>query len=172
MGRDKAAIEVEGEPLLVRTVRVALSVVPEVAVVGRSRPKDWPFESVSCIEDREPDMGPLGGLATALTELADDVILLACDQPRLDSEALEWLVAQADGSSAPHGIIVNGHRKWEPVFSVYRQACLPLIERVRGYGIISLRGLISKGEFDFVDATERVNHRLFNMNRPEDVAQI
>ncbi len=170
MGRDKALIEVGGELLLVRTARLAAEACSEVAVIGREAPPDWPLPDVRFHVDEQPGTGPLEGLRTALHHLDDDVLLLACDLPRLDGEAMSWLLARAAASRAELGMVTRGPDKLEPLFSCYRRAALAPVERAQRDGLLSLRGLISRGGFDFVDAPGWLDAKLFNMNAPEDLA--
>lgn len=165
MGTDKAALEVEGVTLLAHTAQAALEAGLPVLVVGRARPDVWPFEAGAFAEDAEPGLGPLGGLATALRHRTD-VLALACDLPLLTAEALRWLGTQTEFGNE-HGLIVVSDGKWEPLFSVYRQACLPLVEARLAEGRRSLHGLIEAGQFGFADAPAWITAQLVNVNTPQ-----
>lgn len=166
MGTDKAALEVEGVSLLQRTVRAVKDAGQRVIVVGRPLPPGWPAGYVEFVADAEPGLGPLAGLATALRHSRTDVLALACDLPLLTPDAVRWLGAQA-GQGNEHGLVVVSNGKWEPLFSVYRQACLPLIEARLAEGRRSLHGLIEAGRFAFVDAPDWVAAQLVNVNTPQ-----
>lgn len=166
MGADKAALEVEGVTLLVRMAAAALQADLPVLVAGRARPAAWPLDAVTFAEDAEPGLGPLGGLATALRRSGTDVLALACDLPLLTPDALRWLGAQA-GQGNEHGLVVVSNGKWEPLFSVYRHSCLPLIEARLAAGKRSLHGLIEAGQFAFADAPDWVAAQLVNVNTPQ-----
>lgn len=166
MGTDKAALEVEGVSLLQRTAAAALEAGLPVLVAGRARPDAWPLDGVNFAEDAEPGLGPLGGLVTALTHSGTEVLALACDLPLLTSDALRWLVSQA-GYGNEHGLVVVSNGKWEPLFSIYRPACLPLIESRLAAGKRSLHGLIEAGRFAFADAPDWAAAQLVNVNTPE-----
>jgi len=170
MGRDKAGIVWRGETLLVRTARSAGEAGCPVIVVGRERPDDWPLPDAAFVPDAFPDQGPLGGLATALERSTGaDVLALACDLPLLNSEALRWLLAQ---DPLAHGVAVRNGEGWEPLFSVYAPAVLPLIHRQMATGRRSLQSLIAAGEFRPVVASPKVAAALVNVNTPEEWAQI
>ena len=166
MGTDKAALEVEGLSLLAHTALAAQSADLPVLVAGRARPDAWSLEAVAFAEDVQPGLGPLGGLATALRHSGADVLALACDLPLLTPDAVRWLGAQAERGNE-HGLIVVNDGKWEPLFSVYRSACLPLIETRLAEGRRSLHGLIEAGQFAFIDAPDWVAAQLVNVNTPE-----
>ena len=166
MGADKAALEVEGVTLLSRTAQTALDADLPVLVAGRVRPAAWSLKAVAFAEDALPGLGPLGGLATALRQSQAGVLALACDLPLLTPDAVRWLWAQA-GQGNEHGLVVVNDGKWEPLFSVYCRACLPLIEARLAEGRRSLHGLIEAGQFAFADAPDWVAAQLVNVNTPE-----
>jgi molybdopterin-guanine dinucleotide biosynthesis protein A len=167
MGTDKAALEVEGRTLLARTAEVALAANLLVLVVGRARPAGWFLETVAFAEDTLPGLGPLGGLATALGQSETTAVLaLACDLPLLTTEAVRWLGTQS-GQGNEHGLIVVNNGNWEPLFSIYTPACLPLIEARLAVGKRSLHGLIEAGQFAFRDAPDWIAAQLANINTPE-----
>ena len=166
MGTDKAALEVEGLSLLAHTAQAALEADLPVLVVGRARPAAWTLDAVAFAEDALPGLGPLGGLATALRQSQTDVLALACDLPLLTPEAVRWLAAQA-GQGNEHGLVVVSNGKWEPLFSIYRHSCLPLVEARLAEGKRSLHGLIEAGRFAFADAPDWVAEQLVNVNTPQ-----
>ena len=168
MGTDKAALEIRGMTLLERTARLALTVDLPVLIVGRACPELWPLPEVTFIEDAEPGLGPLGGLAAALNYTQTSVLALACDLPLLTEDALRWLIAQAGAQFGPSGLVtVNGGQK-EPLFAVYDLTCLPLIEARLAAGRRSLHGVIEAGTFAVAEAPEWVSVQLANVNTPEE----
>jgi molybdopterin-guanine dinucleotide biosynthesis protein A len=170
MGQDKADIVVAGETLLRRTVRLAREVCPRVMVVGRVTPADSPFPDVPFYPDAIMGKGPVGGLVTALSHAESNAVLLvACDLPRLTTDALRWALGAAD-ELAPltHGLVtvVDGQR--EPVFSVYVTACVPIIDAQLAAGRRSLMAIINAGQFAFADAPPEVAAALGDIDTPED----
>ena len=100
------------------------------------------------------------------------MLAVACDLPRLTDDTLRWLADRAAEQAGPHGLAVQNGGQWEPLFSVYAPACLPLIEARLEAGRLSLHGLFEAGEFGRVDAPEWVSSQLVNVNTPEDLANL
>jgi molybdenum cofactor guanylyltransferase len=74
MGTDKASLELDGEPLLVRVTRIAAAATALVVVVaaeGQALPSLAP--SVIVVRDAVPDEGPLRGIATGMAALVGRV---------------------------------------------------------------------------------------------------
>ena len=172
MGTDKAALLFGGLSLLERTARTALFAGLTVLVVGRARPDGWQTPKVDFVLDAAPGRGPLGGLETALKHAGGPVLAVACDMPLLASEALIWLRDRAAASTSKHGLVVLNEGQWEPLFSVYPPACLPLIESRLAAGRLSLHGLIEAGEFARADAPGWVAAQLVNINTPEELRRL
>jgi len=175
MGTDKAALEWEGKTLLERTARTALDAGLPVLVAGRPRPDGWPLAEIAFVPDRAAGRGPLGGLETALRHAQSPILALACDLPLLQPADLHWLASQlapAGAAGGPHGLAVRSAGRWEPLFSVYAPACLPLIESRLLAGRLSLHGLIEAGEFGVADAPDHVAAHLVNVNTPGDLARL
>jgi molybdopterin-guanine dinucleotide biosynthesis protein A len=165
MGRDKAQIVWQGETLLQRTVRVAEEAGCAVIVAGREPPPDWPWPRTQFVRDLFPEQGPLGGLATVLHLAESPVMALACDMPLLTAETLRWLWTQPPDI---HGVAVKNGAHWEPLFSVYTPAVLPLLESHLASGRRSLQELFRVGTFCPVVAPTEIAAVLVNVNTQEE----
>jgi molybdopterin-guanine dinucleotide biosynthesis protein A len=129
MGRAKAMLPFGPELMLQRVVRLlGESVAPVVVVAapGQALPK-LPSEVV-VRRDRQPDRGPLEGLAVGLRVLVPETeaaFVTACDVPLLLPEIVRRVVESLEGYDAavPH---VKGFD--EPLSAAYRTSVLPHIE--------------------------------------------
>lgn len=166
MGRDKAMLTIDDEPLLLRIVRAAFDTGAPVIVVGRERPDEWPEHSTRFVTDEIEGIGPLGGLATGLRTSGTGVILLACDMPLLTTEAIEWLIDNVDDNS--RGVVVRNGDRLEPLFAFYPFALLDQIEMMIRDGRLRLRDLVSS--FTIIDAPVELRAALANINTPDDLA--
>jgi len=124
-GRDKALLELNGEPLLARTTRLLGGLAAEVLVLGPpERAVLVPHARV--IPDERPGDGPLPALATALRTMHGDRLLaVATDMPLLSATLLAYLLDRSEGFNVtvPR---VNG--RTQQLHAVYTAACLPAIE--------------------------------------------
>jgi molybdopterin-guanine dinucleotide biosynthesis protein A len=121
MGRDKALLELEGVPLVVRAARLVESVTGAAAVIGQ--PETFRALHLRAIADDWPGAGPLGGIATALraTEAPWNLVV-ACDLPYLTKEWLEFLVGRALASQAD-SVVPMSERGAEPLCAMYHKRC-------------------------------------------------
>jgi molybdopterin-guanine dinucleotide biosynthesis protein A len=103
-GRDKALVEVGGTPMLGRMIEVLRRVTKEVKIVAT--PNKYATFGVTIVEDRWPGEGPLGGIITALEDVAQSgartewSLILSCDMPFLTRDWLGFLGERAGRSKA------------------------------------------------------------------------
>ncbi len=123
MGTDKAFIEVDGQPLVLRVVEALRTAGADpIAAIGGDLDRLRAL-GVDAYPDREAGQGPLGGIVTALEVIdADLVFVAACDLIALGDEAiLEVLEAMTPDADA----VVPRSDRLEPLLAAYRRRCLP-----------------------------------------------
>ncbi|HEX2617972.1 MAG TPA: molybdenum cofactor guanylyltransferase, partial [Flavobacteriales bacterium] len=90
MGQDKALLEVNGKPLLVHALDRLRPHVQELLLIGD--PRKYGKLHAACIADDLQDLGPLGGIVTAMNHAKHDKLLvLACDVPGVNDALLHQL---------------------------------------------------------------------------------
>jgi molybdopterin-guanine dinucleotide biosynthesis protein A len=117
MGRDKATIEFDGQPLWARQIETLRSLGPEgILVSARTKPAWLPADAELLLDD-PPSRGPLSGLTKALAAMrTTHLVALAVDMPIMTSEQLRRLCKLAE---AGRGVVpVIGDRA-EPLAAVY-----------------------------------------------------
>ncbi|HEX5572620.1 MAG TPA: molybdenum cofactor guanylyltransferase [Ktedonobacterales bacterium] len=179
MGRDKAALELEGEPLLRRSVARLRLALAEVIVVGA--PTFAPLiPATRLVADDWPGRGPLGGLATALRAAeasgAGWALLVACDMPFIQPALLRAMARLALATPEAQAVALRGPRGLEPLHAVYARSCLPLaLARLAAGDDASLHALLatlSVREIAPEDARrlDPLGRSTFNANTPEEWA--
>ncbi len=126
-GSNKALVEIEGEPIIVRIVSILQQVFEEIYVVG-SKDTDYSFlEDVILVEDIIPDKGPLGGLYTGLSySSARHNLLLGCDMPFFTTDYFHFLT----NWQKRYDVLVPEYNGYiEPLGGVYNRSILPEVER-------------------------------------------
>lgn len=95
MGQDKGLLEYHGMPQRDYLARLLDSVVPEVFMSLRA---DQPYNGpVPVVMDRDAFRGPFNGLLSAHAMQPDVAwLVLACDMPLIDAEALRYLLKHRD----------------------------------------------------------------------------
>jgi molybdenum cofactor guanylyltransferase len=131
MGQDKALIEWDGQPLLVRTYQAVQAWSTVVCVVTPHCDRYRHCLPASCVllPEMQPD-GPLMALNQVLPcLLVDWVLVLACDLPHLDGTILRQ--ASDRLGQLPDEVMAWVPRRgdrWEPLCGFYRQQCWPSLQ--------------------------------------------
>jgi molybdenum cofactor guanylyltransferase len=121
MGRDKALVEVDGEPLWKRQVRVLLGAGAGRVVLVRRGDQD-PIDYPDCRFDVFRDCGPLAGIHAALGVGGDPLVaVLAVDMPGIDAAWFEWLLRSC-GSGV--GAVAGQAGLLEPLAALYPAGAL------------------------------------------------
>lgn len=126
MGRDKAALLLDGRTLLEHALATLRQVCREVVILGpRQLYGDY---GAAVVEDIFPGCGPLSGIHAALSHTGTEFnLIIAVDTPFLSPEFLTFMAERAVNSEAvvctPE---IGGYR--QPLCSVYSRAFLPIAE--------------------------------------------
>lgn len=132
IGRDKATLVLDSEPLIRRVYDVAQDVFDHIIVVSSDH-AIFPGMSMPIIKDVVSVRSPLAGIVSALIHTgADYVFALACDMPFLSGEAIKYMLNNIAGEDI---IIPKTEKGYEPLHAIYNRSCisymLTLIERGR-----------------------------------------
>jgi molybdopterin-guanine dinucleotide biosynthesis protein A len=126
LGRDKARVEIDGEPLLVRVARSLEPFARSITVVAdrAGKYRDLGFETIA---DREPGLGPLGGLQTALGHCRDGgwILCASCDRIGIRPG---WLRALFSGRKNGAKAVVFRGRIWQPLPALYHASLAPEVD--------------------------------------------
>ncbi|MBF6589045.1 MAG: molybdenum cofactor guanylyltransferase [Ktedonobacterales bacterium] len=176
MGQEKAALRIGGEPLAWRVARRVSAALARVVVVGPASLRSL-LPDVVVLEDREPGLGPLGGLATVLrTVEAPRVFLVACDMPFVAPPLIRAMVTEAVAAPDAQAVLLRTARGLEPLHGVYDRACLGVVEARLASVDRSLRGVVGclvVREFSLAAAVplDPTGLSAFNVNTPEEWAR-
>ncbi len=123
-GSDKARAVLEGEPLILRVKRMVEPVASSVNVVADQAGK-YADLGLRTLVDDQPGLGPLTGLATALSDLCSTkwLMLCSCDAAVLKAEWLEELMKNRNDHV--EAVAYRGE-KWQPMPAMFSASCLPV----------------------------------------------
>jgi molybdenum cofactor guanylyltransferase len=123
MGTDKALVDFQGQPLIVR----ALATLHEAGVPGFIAGSRVSLENYATVI-ADPGLGPLGGICAALASAwASAVVFLSVDMPLIPAGLLELMLDHARISEAAITLAsVNGYPQTFP--AIVQRAALPALE--------------------------------------------
>jgi molybdopterin-guanine dinucleotide biosynthesis protein A len=171
MGRDKALLELDGVPLVVRTARLVTSVAGSATVIGDSAA--YRSLGLRTIADDWPGAGPLGGIATALrSSRALWSLVVACDLPYLTGPWLEYAVARCLASHA-EAVIPKNASGTQPLCAVYHRRAEGSIRNALALGNRKVRDALDNLRVEIIEpgewkAFDSEGYLFKNMNSPAD----
>jgi molybdopterin-guanine dinucleotide biosynthesis protein A len=173
MGRDKAALLVDGEPLWQRQLNTLRGTQPAEVFISGSLDGPYGNAEVRIVPDAERLLGPLGGVAAALKTCSTEwLLVLAVDLPHMRVDYLRRVVRMATESGAGIIPVIEGI-KLEPLAAVYPKRALPLAEARCSAKQLKLADFISdleaRGWMLRIEVSAEEAAYFTNWNSPEDV---
>lgn len=173
MGRDKAWIRWQDQPLIARAVAQAHELgIREVFISGRP---DTDYSALDCpvLLDLTPGLGPLGGIERGLDACGSPLLLvLAVDLPRMTTEFLRRLAAQATPST---GAVPELNGALEPLAAIYPKRCHALACEALAHSAHAARVFAEacrrEGTVQSVPVSADDAPCFVNWNRPADLAE-
>ena len=170
MGTNKALVKLHGQTLIERVVeKVDYSVAKPIIITNT--PEDFTSLKLPSFPDAIKNVGPLGGIYTALKYCnTTHCLIIACDLPFLTKEIIRLLYEQ--GSNYDVLAFDVGHGV-EPLCAVYSKNCLPNIKEQIDSGNFRVTDFFSDVNIRVISANHinQISHSnmFFNINTPEDL---
>lgn len=140
MGRNKALLRVDGEPLWQRQVRVLRAAGADPVIIVRREGQRRLSRDLPHVRDRLPDSGPLAGLEAALTAISVPwLAVLAVDMPAVDAAWFRWL---SKDCRAGVGAVARHAETSEPLAAIYPREALAVVTAQLERGERSMQGLV------------------------------
>jgi molybdopterin-guanine dinucleotide biosynthesis protein A len=174
MGRDKALVEVCGQPLIQLVAHALGRAFPRLLVVTND-PAAYAFLGLEMVSDLLPGRGALGGLHAALFfSPTPHVFVVGCDMPFLSPALMGRL---ADGASRWDVVVPRVGHQFEPLHAVYARRCLKFVERALDAGgrrIFDFYAAVRVREVPEADlrALDPELRSFLNVNTPADLERI
>jgi molybdopterin-guanine dinucleotide biosynthesis protein A len=173
MGHDKAFVQIEGQPLIERVLGRTRGLTHETMIIANQAEK-FGYLGLPCYADMIADLGPLGGIYTALTHAGGEhVLVVAVDMPFLNRDLLAYLLSLRVGCDI---VAPRLDRYPQATHAVYGKGCLPAIRASIEAGVLKVIGFYRDVRVRTVDEPEMLPFdpglRSFtNVNTPDELAQ-
>jgi molybdopterin-guanine dinucleotide biosynthesis protein A len=172
LGRDKSLLELDGVPLLVRTVQRLGALSDDLVVVTNDVAR---YESLSLaarlVRDEEPGMGSLMGIYSGLQAARHAyTLVVACDMPFLSLPLLRYMISLAPGDDV---VIPRLGSLLEPLHAIYGKSCIPFMKELLDRGERKIVAFFHRVRVRYVEEVELdkfdPDHLSFvNVNTPQE----
>lgn len=125
MGRPKALLEFDGEPLIAHLVRGLRDLFDDIVIVAAPG-QELPPLAATLARDEVAYQGPVGGICYGIRAASgESCFVTSCDVAFLNAPLISHLVAQISN----HDVVVPyWEERFQPLHAVYRRSVLPLLE--------------------------------------------
>lgn len=175
-GCDKAFLEIDGEPIIVRTLRMFRTLFTQTVVVTL-RPERFATLGAEVTIDRYQGGGPLAGIHAGLLAAREPyAFVAACDMPLLDDNVIRFLIDRITPKAGPSPDVIV---PWwegdvEPLHAVYAARCIPIIEQCLQRSEHSIREFLSRVRVDYIPEEELskvagADRSFTNVNTPSEL---
>jgi molybdopterin-guanine dinucleotide biosynthesis protein A len=171
MGRDKAWVELDGQPLIAHVIeKVRALGVAEIFISGRND-ADYSKLRLPVLHDIEPGFGPLGGIERGLRECQSPLLLVfAVDLAQMTTAYLHSLHAACDELT---GAVPKLRGELEPLAAIYPRRCHAIAANFLTQSRRSARDFAEACHREhavrFVRVSGGFSHCFANWNLPADV---
>ena len=124
MGRPKALLPFDGEPLIVHIVRHLKRVFAETVVVAAPE-QELPLLPVALVRDQVAYQGPVSGIYHGLKAATKEVCFVtSCDAPFLNLALISHLLSEISDCDV---VVPFWQERFQPLHAVYRRSVAPLL---------------------------------------------
>ena len=175
-GKNKAFIKINNTLVIHRTIDILMGIFDEILLVTNS-PEDFKMygKDTRIVSDIIKDIGPLGGIHSALSHTAKDgVFFVACDMPFLHNDLIR---EQLEYFNKAHcdALVPRIKGEIEPLHSIYKKnlkdALRVFIEKTDNRSVRSFLKTINT-EYWYLADTPFYRNIFKNLNASEDVEEI
>ena len=166
MGSDKGLVNFKGEPMILHIIRVLEKLKMPTSIISSN--KAYVKFGKPVYQDLIPDKGPLGGLYTAL-ELSSSpmIILLACDMPSINVNALSRLIEMATSGKM---VVSTDSRQISPLLACYPRSLKKTVKKALLEDELKMLDFVSNQSYKILDlAVEENILVLQNLNTKEEL---
>jgi molybdopterin-guanine dinucleotide biosynthesis protein A/molybdopterin converting factor small subunit len=124
MGRPKALLPFDGEPLIGHVVRILKKMFAETVVVAAPE-QELPDLPALLVRDEVAYQGPVSGIYHGLKASSNEVCFVtSCDAPFLNLTLISHLMSRISNYDV---VVPYWEERFQPLHAVYRTGCAPLL---------------------------------------------
>lgn len=173
-GANKALLKISNETILERNIATLKPLFKEIHIIS-NRSEEFSQYNIPLFNDVYKDIGPLGGIFTALHYThCDAVFIFSCDMPFLSSQLIHDIKCHFSENKFDV-VIPQLLDKIEPLHAIYSKSTLPILEgHIKGTNNYKIRLFFNKVNTFYlpIENTEINKKGLANVNTPEDYRAI
>ena len=170
MQQDKSLMKLKGKSFLAHIIKAAKGLQLENTYIVGKQEKHACF-GLPVLEDIYKEIGPVGGIHTALKHCKKDLALVvSCDVPLIKTEVLEKLINNWE--EGLDQIQYEYRSKAMPLVAIYKKNCLSQFKSAIEKNKLKLMAIVNQLNNKTILANEEEGKSLTNINTKLDLEKI
>lgn len=168
MGTDKGLLEYHRKPQREYVYDLLSGFCEDVYFSTRAEQK---MTGENVVEDRFLNMGPMGGILSAMMANPERAwLVVACDLPLIDNNTLQFLVSQRNPSKIATAFLDPEAQFPEPLIAIWEPKSYAFLYHFLSLGYSCPRKVLINSDIELIKTPD--NHVLANANEPKDYEKI
>ncbi|MCK5759674.1 MAG: molybdenum cofactor guanylyltransferase [Candidatus Delongbacteria bacterium] len=171
-GKNKAFIEVGCKNNLEKLILLSDKLFTETLVISNLEDPYKKYTNIEVFSDIVKDIGPLGGIHSALTNTKSDaVFFFPCDMPFISQELVKKEIEEFNNNQCDI-IVPRINDLIEPLHAIYSTSILKILEEhIKTTKVFSIRSLFKKVRVHYWDLEDNEENRrsFVNINTHHDL---
>ncbi|MBI3753988.1 MAG: molybdenum cofactor guanylyltransferase [Deltaproteobacteria bacterium] len=174
MGFNKAFIDIGGERIIDRTIKLFKRLFEEIILVTNN-PAEYEEMDILTAADIVKDAGSLGGIYTGLFHASYEYsFIAACDMPFLNKAVILKMMGISDGCQAVVPFVLG---RYHPLHAVYSKKCIKPVEEMIKNNDLRIANLFQKIKIKRLEekdgpSLEQILSSVDNINTKEDLDRV
>jgi len=170
-GKNKAFLEIEEETFYDKSLRILGNIFEDIIVITNCT-DGFPDDKIPKYADIIKDIGPLGGIHSALSNSKDAkaIFIIASDMPCINEDIIREMTKTFLKQKVDI-LIPRIDNNLEPLFAIYsKKILLSLNDYLKTTKVFSIRSFFKKANTAYFDieATEKNRQAFLNINSQND----
>jgi len=173
-GRNKALVNVDGIPLIERVIGVMGSIFHHIILITNT-PHEYAHLGLPMYEDLIKGLGPIGGVYTGLSVIADEGgFFVACDMPLLNKELIRYIVERRGDYDV---VVPRVSGMVEALHALYSRRCLPVVKSLIDSRQYQTLRIFERVPVRYIEETEIRSFdpglkSFININKPQELKRL
>ncbi len=165
MGKDKGLLDYHGKPQREYVYDLLSPLCEEVYYSGRT--EQFSEENTHKIEDRFINLGPMGGILSAMMSQPERAwLVVACDLPFIDANTLQFLIQNRNPTKIATAFLDSQEQFPEPLIAIWEPKSYLTLYQFLSQGYSCPRKVLINSEIHLIKAPD--SKVLMNANEPQD----
>lgn len=165
MGKDKGMLDYYGKPQREYVYDLLSDFCEQVYYSGRAA--QFVDENINKIEDRFINLGPMGGILSALMSQPEQAwLVVACDLPFIDKNTIDFLIQNRNPAKIATAFLDSQEQFPEPLIAIWEPKSYLTLYQFLNQGYSCPRKVLINSDIHLIKAPD--NKALTNANEPKD----